>query len=189
MTEKIGDKMDLKRKFLNIFKNKAEINGDIINVTEFLNHLVDFTALELIVDYFEDKLRNFEFNKFITVESSGIIFTSALAYKMKKDFVVVKKKLPITIDDYYSVSSFSFTKQERTELFISKNVIRNGEKLVFIDDFYAHGNTFDAVKELCSEAGGEIVVSAVVVNKSNESDIISLITRSDLKKFMEDVYE
>jgi len=172
--------LNYKDKFLKIFKEKAVINGDIINVTSFLNHLVDYESLSLIVDYFSSKLQNIYFDKLITVESSGIIFTSAMAYKLKKPFIIVKKKLPVTIKEFYNVKSYSFTKQETTSLYVSKEVLKCGEKLVFVDDFYAHGNTLKALKEICREVQAEIVTSLVVVNKSDNRDIISLISKEDL---------
>jgi len=39
------------------------------------------------------------------------------------------------MNDYFFVESYSFTKQTKTELYLSKTVVVKGENIVFIDDF------------------------------------------------------
>ena len=36
---------------------------------------------------------------------------------------------------FFSAESFSFTKNETTTLYVSKEVLKKGDKILFVDDF------------------------------------------------------
>ncbi|KAA0259551.1 phosphoribosyltransferase [Deferribacter autotrophicus] len=181
--------IDYKKKFYNYFKNNAKINGDIINVQSFLNHQVLPEVLEWVAGFFKESLSGIVFDKFLTVESSGISFASILSYLMGKPFIFAKKKRPITMDSFYYSKSYSFTKQTETELFVSKDVLLKGDKIVFVDDFFAQGATLNSIEDICKQANAEILAKCVVVNKSDRDDIISLINSSDLERIVGECYE
>ncbi|MGA1846579.1 phosphoribosyltransferase family protein [Deferribacter abyssi] len=186
MTERIegNSLIDCRKKFYHYFKENAEINGDIINVQSFLNHQILPEVLECIVIYFKESLSNIIFDKILTVESSGISIASVLSYLTKKPFIFAKKKRPITMDSFYYSKSYSFTKQSETELFVAKSVLSKGDRIVFVDDFFAQGSTLNSVEDICKQAGAEVLAKCVVINKSNRDDIICLLNINDLKSIL-----
>ena len=56
----------------------------------------DPVAFDIIINALAEKLKDFEFDSFLGLESRGFIFGTALAIKMKKAFVMLRKgnKLP-----------------------------------------------------------------------------------------------
>ncbi len=173
---------DVKNLLIEYILEKGEINGDIINVEQFLNHQVDPFLLTAITDFFDSHLTNLDFDKIITVESSGIVFATALSIRLNKPFIFIKKKKPITMKEFVSTSSYSFTKKISTELFLSKRCISNKDTVVVVDDFYANGDTHKALLNLSEQVGFKISKYLVVINKSENNDIVSILNRNDIKE-------
>lgn len=173
--------MKSKKLLVEYIKKFGEVKGNIIKVDYFLNHRVDPMLLNAIAEDFMELLNNTFFDQIITVESSSIPLAAALSLKTGKPFIFIKKKLPVTMDDYYFVESYSFTKQTKTELYLSKTVVKEGENVVFIDDFYANGATFDAVKRFALLGKFNIVKALVVINKAESDNILSIIDKKELE--------
>jgi len=172
--------MIVKEILVKLIKDEGSIRGSVFNVEKFINHQVSFSLYNKIADAFIENFPPNTFDKILTVESSGIVLASFIAIKTQKDFIFLKKKKPLTMSEYYSEKSYSFTKQSETELFISKNVVNKGENFLFVDDFYANGSTFSSAKRLLEKAGCNITGIGVVIDKSNNNDIFSILKLKDI---------
>jgi len=128
-----------------------------------------------------NRFRDVGITKLITAETSGIMIAQAVALELGVSFVYAKKKRPMTMAESYSAASFSFTKQETTELHVSREVLAVGEKLLFVDDFLAAGSALKAIEEIVAQASGELVGCAVIINKSQRRDIESILTLEELE--------
>ena len=95
-------------------------------------------------------------------------------------FIYAKKKRPLTMQEFYAAASYSFTKQESTTLYVSREVLQPGERLLFTDDFFAAGSTCKAIEQIIEQAGATLVGRAVIINKSNRRDIEAILTMDDL---------
>ena len=87
-------------------------------------------------------------------ESRGFLVGAPVAYKIHKGIVPVRKpgKLPReTISCEYDLEYGS------NELFMNKDAIKPGQRVVIIDDLLATGGTIEAVTRLVEAAGGEVV--------------------------------
>ena len=92
-------------------------------------------------------------DSFAAIESRGFIFGSALAYKLKCGLIPVRKKgkLPYkTIEESYALEYGTAT------LEIHEDAVRNGEKVVIIDDLLATGGTACASAKLIERLGGRV---------------------------------
>lgn len=156
------------------------INGPVIKVDRFLNHMVDPVLLDKLGAELAQRFAGRKIDKVITAESSGIMIAQAIAGRLGVPFVYAKKKRPLTMPEYYAASSYSFTKQESTTLYVSKEVLRPRERLLFADDFYAVGATYKAIREIVEQAGAILIGAAVIINKSERRDIESILTLEDL---------
>jgi len=163
-------------------KAKGEMNGEIIKVDRILNHLVDIKLIKAIGEDITAKFKDTPVDKILTVESSGIPAAEAVGFFMDKDFIFAKKKNPITMKGFFSAESYSFTKNETTTLYVSKEVLQKGDRILFIDDFYARGNTLKAVKNILEQAGAELAGCAVVIDKQNSPEIHSILTLNEIRK-------
>lgn len=93
-------------------------------------------------------------------ESRSFIFGSALAYKLNAGFVPVRKpgKLPAETISY----SYALEYGEDT-LEMHKDAIKQGQKVLLIDDLLATGGTLGACANLVEQLGGEVVEIIVLI--------------------------
>ncbi|MGD9808784.1 MAG: phosphoribosyltransferase family protein [Deferribacterales bacterium] len=164
-----------------LIKKFGEVNGEIVKVDRLLNHMVDIDLIKEIGEDIADKFAGVEVDKILTVEASGIPAAQAAAFSMHRDYIFAKKKNPITMKGFFSAESFSFTKNETTTLYVSKEVLKKGDKILFVDDFYAKGNTLRAIRNIIEQAGAELVGVAVIIDKMDNPDVHSILTLNELK--------
>jgi xanthine phosphoribosyltransferase len=161
-------------------QNDGAVNGQVIKVDRFLNHMVDPVLLNKIGAELYQRFAERKIDKIITAESSGIMIAQAIAGHFGVPFIYAKKKRPLTMREFYAASSYSFTKEESTTLYVSQEVLRQRERLLFADDFFAAGSTSKAIEQIVEQAGATLVGTAVIINKSDRRDIESILTMDDL---------
>ena len=130
------------------FPEEGVIFRDITTV------LQDAEGLHLAINKMQEKLEEIDFDVIVAPESRGFIFGMPIAYNMKKSFVPVRKKgkLPAdTIEISYDLEYGEATIE------IHKDAIKQGQKVVIIDDLMATGGTIEAIARLVEKLGGEIV--------------------------------
>ena len=105
-------------------------------------------------------------------EARGFIFGSYLAKRMGTAFIPVRKKgklPPQVISRQYELEYGTDTLEIKPG---------DGEKVIIVDDVYATGGTARATRELCQEAGYEVVDEVYLINLSflNKDKVKSVIT-------------
>ncbi len=150
--------------------NVKEIAGFIRNVPDFPKPGIQFKdittllqygdALAAVVDHLADRYRDKNIEQVVGIEARGFIFGAALAYALKTGFVIVRKpgKLPaktrsVTYDLEYGTDTVE----------IHEDAIREGQKVLIIDDLLATGGTVGAVSKMVKEMGGVIHECAFVI--------------------------
>jgi len=161
-------------------RREGSINGQVIKVDRFLNHMVDPLLIDRLAVELAGRFADRQIDKIITAESSGIMIAQALAGQLGVPFVYAKKKRPLTMREFFAASSYSFTKEESTTLYVSREVLLPEERLLFADDFFAVGSTYKAIAQIIEQAGAVLVGGAVIINKSERRDIEAILTMDDL---------
>tara|TARA_R100000742_G_C4224268_1_gene47263 strand:+ start:25 stop:531 length:507 start_codon:yes stop_codon:yes gene_type:complete len=105
-------------------------------------------------------------------EARGFIFGAYLAKRMGLGFVPVRKKgklPPPVISKAYQLE-YGFDTLEIKP--------GDGERVIIVDDVYATGGTAKATRELCEEAGYDVVDEVYLINLSflNKDKVKSVIT-------------
>ncbi len=115
--------------------------------------LKDNTIFKEIIDLFIEKYKNNKPDYIVGVESRGFIFGAAMAYELGCGFIPVRKKgkLPYTTIE----QSYSLEYGEAT-LEIHSDAVKNGEKVVIVDDLLATGGTVGATVVLLESLGAKI---------------------------------
>ncbi|SHI93779.1 xanthine phosphoribosyltransferase [Malonomonas rubra DSM 5091] len=162
-------------------KKEGRVEGNVIKVDRFLNHMVDPQLIDLLATDVATHFMEKSIEKVLTAETSGIMLAQAVAGMLGVPFVYAKKKRPLTMGDHYAAASYSFTKEESTTLYVAKEVLRPRERILFIDDFFAKGSTLKAVEEIVEQAEAMLVGTAVIINKSERNDIYSILTLKELQ--------
>lgn len=170
------------RILLERIRREGRIDGEIVKVDLFLNHMVDPQLIDLLAVNIASRYAEKAIDKILTAETSGIMLAQAVAGMLGVPFVYAKKKRPLTMGENYAAASYSFTKQESTTLYVSKEVLRAQERILFVDDFFAKGSTLKALEEIVTQAHAMLVGSAVIINKSQRRDIDAILTMDDLRE-------
>ena len=116
--------------------------------------LQDAEGLHLAIDLMQEKLEGIDFDVVVGPESRGFIFGVPIAYNLRKPFIPIriKGKLPCeTVSVEYALEYGT------AELEIHKDAIKEGQRVVIIDDLMATGGTNEAIIKLIEGLGGKVV--------------------------------
>lgn len=114
--------------------------------------LKDKDAFKKSVDEMAAKIDD-DVDKIIGIEARGFIFGAALAYKLNKGFIPVRKpgKLP-----WDKISESYDLEYGEDSIEIHEDALEPGEKVVIVDDLLATGGTSKACLKLVRSLGGEV---------------------------------
>ena len=128
----------------------------------------DITTLIKNADAFKytnDKIielaENIEFDKVAAIESRGFVFASTVSYKLKKPFILLRKKNKLPAE----VHSIDFELEYgKATIEVHKDSIEKNESILIIDDLIATGGTADAAAKLIEISGGKVAGFIFVIN-------------------------
>lgn len=87
-------------------------------------------------------------------ESRGFMFACPVAAKINKGFVPIRKKGKLPRETV----SYTYELEYGTDtLYMHKDAIQKGQKVVIVDDIVAIGGTLNATAQLVEQLGGEVV--------------------------------
>jgi adenine phosphoribosyltransferase len=95
------------------------------------------------------------------LDARGFIIGSVLAYELNVGFVPIRKKgkLPFsTVEETYELEYGSATVEIHTD------AVRQGDRVVLIDDLIATGGTMMAGRKLLERLGAEVIEGAAIVD-------------------------
>ena len=148
-----------------ILNNGKSINSKVLKVDSFLNHQIDPVLMMKIGEEFKRRFEGEKINKILTIEASGIAIGLAAAYAFNVPLVFAKKKVPSTMDDFYTTQVFSFTKNKDYTICIGKEFLNKEDRILIVDDFLAMGNAVLGLKKLVENAGGKVIGAGIAITK------------------------
>lgn len=115
--------------------------------------LKDGQAFQQVIDTLYDRFKNCEIDKITGIEARGFVYAAALAYKMKKGLILIRKpgKLPAETFRWEYELEYGTDAVE-----MHKDAVEPGENILVIDDLLATGGTVAATCKLIEEAGGKV---------------------------------
>ncbi len=120
-------------------------------------------GLKLSIDLLAEVVDPAEYDLVCGIESRGFIFGTALADRLNKGFIPVRKpgKLPWkTESESYELEYGS----DKIEIHI--DAVRDARRVLMVDDLLATGGTMEAALKLVRKIGGEPVAAAFVIELS-----------------------
>ena len=150
-----------------ILEEGVALGSDRINVDGFINHRIDTSFMDEIGEEFARRFAGVKVDKILTVEASGIaIAVSAARYFGFCPVVFAKKAKPNTMNEgVYQAPCMSFTKQTLNEITVAKKHLSEGENVLIIDDFLAHGEASKALASIVEMAGAKVAGIGIVISK------------------------
>lgn len=119
--------------------------------------LRDASSFNRAVDIMAHRYIDAKVDVVLGIEARGFIIGSALAYKLNKGVILVRKpgKLP------YKTHSVSYDLEYGTDtLEIHQDAVEKGQRVLIADDVLATGGTVRAVIDLINNMGGSVVECA-----------------------------
>ncbi len=143
--------------------------------------LKDGKSFQMAVDGLLDRIGKRDVDVVVGMESRGFIFGAPIAYKLGVGFVPVRKlgKLPADVVSVeYDLEYGSAT------LEMHKDALKQGAKVLIVDDLLATGGTVAGTIELVKQLKGEIVACAFLIeltalhgrDKLGGYDVVTLIS-------------
>ncbi len=121
----------------------------------------DPLGFRLCTDAFTEQFANVDFDLVIGIESRGFIIGAALADRLGKGFVPIRKqgKLPSEVERYEYQLEYGSDCIE-----IHKDAVVRGQRVLLVDDLIATGGTMLAALELLSRIGARVVTCALIMD-------------------------
>ena len=110
---------------------------------------------------FADRYRDAKVDVIVAAEARGFIFAAPLAIELNASFVPIRKpgKLP------YDTHSFDYELEYGTDtLEMHIDGVKNGSRVLVLDDLLATGGTVDACCQLLEKCGAEVIECAFLIN-------------------------
>ncbi|AOA01290.1 xanthine phosphoribosyltransferase [Carnobacterium maltaromaticum] len=150
-----------------ILKDGVVLGDNVLKVDNFLNHQIDPVLMQAIGNEFAELFKGRGINKIITIESSGIAPAVFAGLAMGVPVIFARKHKSLTlVDNMYSASVYSFTKNVTNEIAVSKSFLDSSDNVLLIDDFLANGQAAIGLLEICEKAGAKVSGMGIVIEKS-----------------------
>ncbi|MBQ6479186.1 MAG: xanthine phosphoribosyltransferase [Erysipelotrichaceae bacterium] len=154
-----------------IIRDGRILPGDILKIDSFLNHQIDVRLLDEIGEEFHRLFMDCRPDKILTIEASGIAIATATSRSFGYIPVVFAKKTAASnmSDAVYQASEHSYTRNIDYVIQVAKDYLKEGERILILDDFLANGEAMNAMIEICKMAKAEIAGCGSVVCKTYQS--------------------
>ena len=149
--------MDLKKYIRSIpdYPKKGILFRDITTLIK------DSKAFNCSIDKIIEISKKLDFDKIAAIESRGFVFASAVSYKLKRPFIMMRKKNKLPSE---KISVDFKLEYGQATLEIHKDSINDGEKILIIDDLIATGGTAEAGAKLVEMSKGKVAGFIFIIN-------------------------
>ncbi len=149
-----------------IIESGKVLPGNVLKVDSFINHQIDahllYTLGESCAEHFSGK----EVTKVLTIEASGIAIATMAAYHLGVPALFAKKSQTSNQSkNVYSTQVMSYTHNKVYDIFVAKEYLKQGDRVVIVDDFLAKGEAVNGLMRLVEQAGATVVGACIAVEK------------------------
>lgn len=120
----------------------------------------DAKSMEKMIEFLYEQFKDEKIDYVAGIESRGFIFGAPLACRLQAGFIPIRKpnKLPAdTIKESYSLEYGTDTIEMHAD------AVKEGDRVLIIDDLLATGGTAIASCNLVRKAGAEVVATAFII--------------------------
>ena len=105
--------------------------------------------------------KKYKIDKIAAIESRGFVFASVISYKLKKPFILLRKKNKLPSEKH----SVNFRLEYGTSTIeVHKDSIKKNDSVLIIDDLVATGGTAKASAKLIEKSNGKVIAFIFVIN-------------------------
>ena len=141
--------------------------GDVLKVDSFLNHQMDISLFREMGREFARLYEGCGINKILTIEASGIGIACIAAEEFGCPVVFAKKNKTKNIaGDVWTSTVQSYTHGKIYDIIVSKDYLKEGDRVLIIDDFLAMGSALQGLIQIVYESGATLVGAGVAIEKA-----------------------
>ncbi|CAD2074581.1 pur operon repressor [Jeotgalicoccus meleagridis] len=131
-----------------------------------------------------------EIDAVVTIATKGISLANAVARKLNVPVAVIRKDNKVTEGSTVSINYVSGSTRKIETMVLSKRTLKEGSKVLVVDDFLRAGGSITGVTNLMEEfnatvAGVSVLVEAKQVANRRFNDYTSLLKVSEIDEFNE----
>lgn len=161
-----------------ILKDGKIVDSNILQVSNFLNHMIDIRLLSDIGKEFAAIFKNCNPTKIVTIEASGISIATMCALELQIPFIFAKKNSSSNLTgDIYNAEVYSHTKQKTFNISVSKELINCNDRLLIIDDFLAFGSAIRGLMHIIEEAQATLIGVGICIEKTYQKGAAEMLSR------------
>lgn len=145
--------MTLEEKLKNTIRDVVDFPKQGIVFKDITPIMMNAELSNEVLDHLADYYKNQNIDKIAGIESRGFLFGYALAMRLNKPFVLIRKsgKLP------YDKITYSYDLEYGSaEIEIHTDAVSKGERVLIHDDLLATGGSAEAAGELIQKCGAEV---------------------------------
>lgn len=149
-----------------ILEHGRVLPGNVLKVDAFLNHQIDPFLMQEIGKEFAERFKGAGISKILTLESSGIAPSIMAGIALQVPVIFARKRKSLTlVNNLYTSTVYSYTKQTSNDISISKDYISEGDVVLVIDDFLANGQAALGLVDLVHQTGADVAGIGIVIEK------------------------
>ena len=149
-----------------ILEEGSILPGGIIKVNSFLNQKIDVPFLIEIGKEIASIYSNEKIDKILTIESSGIALALAAAMHIGVPVLFAKKNKSSNISGkVLSAPIHSYTYNKDYTAVVSAEFLKEGERILLVDDFLANGAALEGLISIAEQAKAMVVGAAIAIEK------------------------
>ena len=121
----------------------------------------DEKAFAETINQIVERSKKFKIDKIAAIESRGFVFASAVAYLLRKPFIMLRKKNKLPAETFSTEFELEYG---TATIEVHKDSILKNDNVLIIDDLIATGGTAEAAAKLIELSKGKVAAFIFVIN-------------------------
>ncbi len=117
-------------------------------------------AFHSAIDLMADQLKDIKFDYIASIDARGFILGAALAYKLNKGLILVRKKGKLP---YKKITKDYELEYGTNSIEMHADSIKKGDNVIICDDLMATGGTSKAAIDIVNELGGNVTALSFLI--------------------------
>jgi adenine phosphoribosyltransferase len=164
---------------LRLFEIKPGLKIAILNI------LGDTELVQACAKELARKLKDTDYDLFVTAEAKSIPLVYALSVETKKPYVVLRKSYKPYMGNALKAETLSITTGQPQTLILDEKDIESvkGKKVVIVDDVISTGSTLQGMRLVLDKAEASVVAEAAIFTEGDRAEWMHIISLGHLPLF------
>jgi len=158
---------------LELFEIKPGLRIAILNI------LGDTELVSACAEGLSEKLKDVDYDVFVTAEAKSIPLAHALSVVTGKPYVILRKSYKPYMGNAIQSETLSITTGKQQTLYLDEkdHDLIDGSRVVIVDDVISTGSTLQGMRLIMEKAGAQVAVEAAILTEGERakwSDVVAL---------------